>query len=294
MKDRAEHHYIETNGVTLHVVAAGPEDGPLVLLLHGFPDFWYGWRHQIPALAAAGYRVLAPDQRGYNLSEKPVGAAAYGIETLAADIVGLIHAVGRDRAFVVGHDWGGGVAWELGCSHPECVERLAILNSPYPAVLLDSIRRSPAQLRKSWYILFFQIPALPEFLLSLGNWRLASRSLSQSSRPGAFTDLDMRRYRRAWSRPRAMTSMLNWYRAAIRHQPAPPADPRVHLPTMLIWGAQDQFLGRDLAVQSLSYCDDIRLEVIDDATHWVQHEEPERVNRLLLDFLRSPAPLVDE
>lgn len=285
MEIRGESKYLKTNGITLHVVAAGPEDGPLVLLLHGFPDFWYGWRRQIPALAAAGYRVLAPDQRGYNRSEKPRGVSSYRTETLAADVVGLIHSAGRDRAFIVGHDWGGSVAWNLALTHPEAVERLVILNVPHPVVLTDNLRHNRAQLLKSWYIFFFQIPALPELELGLGNSALMSRALRGGARPGTFSEIDMRRYRRAWSRHGALTAMINWYRAAIRYRAPLPDDPRVRAPTLMIWGAQDRFLGREMAGQSISYCDDGRLVVVNEAGHWVQHEEPHRVNRLLLDFL---------
>lgn len=279
--------WFETNGVRLHAVTAGPEDGPLVLLLHGFPDFWYGWRHQVAALAAAGYRVVAPDQRGYNLSEKPRGLAAYRIDRLAADVVGLIAACGRDTATVVGHDWGGGVAWWVALQHPSWLDRLVIINAPHPTVMIANLLRNPRQLLKSQYIFFFQLPWLPERLIRAGNWWLAERALRLSSRPGVFTAADLAHYRAAWSQPGAMTAMLNWYRAAARWPGRLANDRRVPVPTLLIWGAQDEALVRELAQESVDLCTRGQLRLFDEATHWVQHEEPERVNGLLIDFLNS-------
>jgi len=153
-----EHDRIATNGITLHVAQAGPADGELVVLLHGFPEPWWGWRNQIPALAASGFRVLAPDQRGYNFSDKPAGRGAYRMDTLARDIVGLIDATGRNRAAVIGHDWGGAIAWWLATYHPDRVRRVAVLNCPHPLVFSRILRRSPAQLLRSWYMFFFQFP----------------------------------------------------------------------------------------------------------------------------------------
>ncbi|MGI8748579.1 MAG: alpha/beta fold hydrolase, partial [Deinococcus sp.] len=156
------------DGVTLHLVEAGPADGPPVVLLHGFPEFWYGWRRQIGALAEAGYRVMVPDMRGYNLSDKPCGVAAYGMEALTGDLLALLDARGYERASVVGHDWGAAVAWSFALRHPERVARLVILNVPHPAVFARTLRRSRAQRARSWYMFFFQLPLLPELLLRAG------------------------------------------------------------------------------------------------------------------------------
>ena len=154
MTETLEHIEVQTNGISLHVAQAGPEDGPLVIFLHGFPEFWYGWSKQIAFFAEQGYRVWAPDQRGYNLSDKPQGTRAYRVDTLAADVLGLIAAAGRERAFVVAHDWGGGVAWQAASMAPERIERMVVLNCPHPAALLWQLRKSPAQMLRSWYILF--------------------------------------------------------------------------------------------------------------------------------------------
>ncbi|GAC1469638.1 MAG: alpha/beta hydrolase [Isosphaeraceae bacterium] len=274
-------------GVTLHVARAGPEDGPLVVLLHGFPEFWYGWRHQIGPLAQAGFRVLAPDQRGYNLSEKPRGLIHYALDALADDVLALIDATGRTKASVVGHDWGGIVAWWLALRHPEKVERVAVLNAPHPEFLLKGIRKHPSQLLRSWYVLYFQLPWLPEAGLGWAHGKALAESLRKTSRPGAFTDDDLARYRQAWSQPGALKAMINWYRAAVRAMPDLPADPRIHVPALIGWGTKDAFILPEVAHDALARCDQARLVFFEEATHWVHLEEPERVNHLLTGFLRS-------
>jgi pimeloyl-ACP methyl ester carboxylesterase len=182
-----EHHRVATNGVQLHVVQCGPAAGPLVVLLHGFPEFWYGWRHQIAALAAAGFRVWVPDQRGYNLSDKPRPVRGYVVDELARDVVGLIDAAGHATAAVVGHDWGAAVAWHLAAQHPARVRRVAVLNVPHPQVMGPALLRKPGQLLRSWYVFFFQLPWLPEAVVGLRGWWLARQSLRRTSRPGTFS-----------------------------------------------------------------------------------------------------------
>ena len=282
-----EHHTVATNGVHLHVVQAGPVDGPLVILLHGFPEFWYGWHQHIVPFAEAGYRVWVPDQRGYNLSDKPKGIAAYQVDQLARDVVGLIDAAGRDKAFLVGHDWGAAVAWWTALQHPARVQKLAVANVPHPAVLVRHLRSSFGQLRKSWYIFFFQIPRVPERIIRRDNWAFGVRSLLGSSRKGTFTDADIALYRAAWAQPGAMTGMVNWYRAAVQHQPKLGGKLRITVPTLVIWGALDRFLDAAMAQPSVDLCDDGRLVMFPDATHWVQHEEATKVNALLQDFFRG-------
>ncbi|MGD8605156.1 MAG: alpha/beta fold hydrolase, partial [Anaerolineales bacterium] len=192
---------IETNGIRLNVVQDGPDQGPLVILLHGFPEFSYGWRQQIPYLASAGYRVWAPDQRGYNLSDKPKGIAAYNLDELAADVIGLIDASGRDQAFLVGHDWGAAVAWWVAAKYPDRLEKLVILNVPHGAVMQRNLRRNLSQMRKSWYMFFYQLPWLPEALGRRQNWKMLIEALTKTSRPGTFTAEDLDHYRQAWSQP---------------------------------------------------------------------------------------------
>jgi pimeloyl-ACP methyl ester carboxylesterase len=282
-----EHHFISTNGIRLHVVQAGPMDGPLVVLLHGFPEFWYGWRFQIPYLSKAGFRVWAPDMRGYNLSDKPETIEAYSIDELAMDIVGLIESSGRENAFVVGHDWGAAVGWWMAMKHSRKVRRMVVLNVPHPNVMASTLQRSPVQMLKSSYILFFQLPWIPEATARLTNWHMVGCAMRISSRSGTFTDSDLDRYRAAWSRPKAYTSMLNWYRAFFRKIHQPPGNRRISVPTRIIWGAEDMFLGQEMARASLELCHSGDLIFIENATHWLQHEEAHRVNLLIEGFLQA-------
>ena len=285
MADEPRRTSVVTNGIRLEVARAGPEGGPPTILLHGFPEDWSCWRRQIGPLAGAGLDVLAPDQRGYGRSDKPPGVAAYSLDTLADDVLGLIESTGRPSASLVGHDWGGVVAWWVAIRHPERVDRLAIVNAPHPVAFRRYTRTHPAQLLRSWYVFAFQIPRLPEAMFRRRDWRALVRALRETSRPGTFTGADFDHYRRVWSEPGAITSMVDWYRAALRHPPGPTAEPRVRVPTLMIWGTDDHFIERGVAEASLALCDSARLEWIEGATHWVQHEEPDRVNLLLFDFL---------
>jgi epoxide hydrolase 4 len=289
MSVHQENVFMLTNGLRLHTVQAGPQEGPLVILLHGFPEFWYGWRAQIGPLAAAGFRVLVPDQRGYNLSDKPGYLTAYRVDVLARDVIGLIQAAGREKATLVGHDWGGVVAWWLAIHHPQYLERLVILNAPHPSVMAHTLLTSPNQVFRSLYALFFQIPRLPEALLRNNDWELQVRALRNTSRPGTFTPADVEQYRRAWWRKGAITSMLNWYRANFRYKPDLPAHPYVQTPTLILWGARDFALSEQLVKPSADYCLQKRLVVFEGATHWVQHEEAQRVNQLMLGFMQNEA-----
>jgi pimeloyl-ACP methyl ester carboxylesterase len=278
--------YIETNGIKLHVVTAGPVDGQPVILLHGFPEFWYGWRKQIPALAEVGYRVIVPDQRGYNLSDKPKGVKAYSLDKLADDILGLMDALGYEKVNLIGHDWGATVAWALAIWHPERLRKLGILNVPHPAVALNFLRRGdPEQLRRSWYVFANQIPWLPEYLLRRNDWRSTVRALRGSGKIHTFTNEDIIEYKKAWAQPGAMNAMVNWYRAAVRYLPKLLKEVRVKVPTLMIWGMKDVALSYRMARPSIDYCDNGKLVFFEDATHWVQHDEAEAVNQLLLEFL---------
>lgn len=287
----AAHGYVQAGEVRLHYVQAGPAEGPLVILLHGFPEFFYGWRRQIPALAAAGFRVVAPDMRGYNLSEKPAGWRAYDVAPLAADIAGLVSALGADSADVVGHDWGAAVAYATATFHPEVVRRLAILNVPHFARFLRGLR-TVAQLRKSWYMFAFQLPRVPEWAIARNGYSLGKRSLRAGAAKGAFTSHDLERYVEAWSQPGALTAMVNYYRAALRRSPRSTlARLRpIAAPTLVIWGDRDIYLGSELAEPDRRWVPNVQVEHIPEATHWVQHEAAERVNELLIEFLgESPS-----
>jgi pimeloyl-ACP methyl ester carboxylesterase len=277
-------HYA-TNGVTLHCAEAGPEDGRLVILLHGFPEFWYGWRYQIDALAGAGYRVLAPDQRGYNKSAKPDGVASYHIEILTADVIGLADALGRRSFALVGHDWGGVVGWWAVSHYPDRIERFAALNAPHPLAWRDAVRNNPVQRQMSRYIGFFQLPWLPEFALRWANFKALTEALRQSLRPEAFSDTDVTKYRAAWSEPGALTAMINWYRAIARKRGPAERPPDVTVPVLVIWGVRDAYLVPELAEASAKLCANALVVPIDEATHWVQYDAPAQVNARLLAFL---------
>ena len=284
---KLEETFINTNGIKLHTVMAGPQSGSPVVLLHGFPETWRCWIRQLPALAAAGCRVIVPDQRGYNLSDKPRGIENYRMEELTSDILGLIDSLEYEKVNLVGHDFGALVAWMLATKHPARLPRLGIINVPHPAVMWRFFRRDFEQMRRSLYALFFQLPWLPEMVMSVGNWRGASLSLRRSGKPHAFTDEDIEKYTEAWSQPGAMTAMLNWYRAAARYRPELTNGMRVSTRTLILWGVQDFALSRRMARPSLDYCDDGSLVFFPDATHWVQREEADEVNRHLLGMVFS-------
>ena len=282
------HRYADLGDVRLHYVEAG--EGPLVLLLHGFPQFWYQWRHQIPALVEAGFRVVAPDMRGYNLSDKPLGVRAYRVELLARDVERLILACGEQTAVVVGHDWGAIAAWIAAMRHPERVEKLAILNVPHPARSLDGLL-SPMQLLRSSYMFFFQIPRLPEEVIRAGDFGLL-RSVFRSDpvQPEALTAEDIERYIEAIAQPGVLTASLNYYRALLRNPREMRALlQRVEAPVLVIWGEKDRFLSRRLAEPPRLWVPNlVRVKRLPDASHWVAEDRPLEVNTLLLDFLLSP------
>ena len=284
-----EHTYIETNGIKLHVAQAGPQSGVPVILLHGFPEFWHGWRKQIPALVEEGCRVIVPDQRGYNLSDKPKGVKNYSVDILAKDIVGLIDALGYEKVNLVGHDWGGIVAWTLAYKYPERLHRLGILNVPHPAVMRKFLSRDPDQMRRSWYVMFFQLPWLPEAWMKRDNWRGAELALRGSGKIHTFKNEDIEKYKEAWSQPDAMTSMINWYRASVRNTSWASKGMRIKVPTLMMWGMKDFALTHRMARPSMDYVDEGNLILFPEATHWVQHDAAAEVNHYLIDFIFDKA-----
>jgi pimeloyl-ACP methyl ester carboxylesterase len=282
--------FLDSHGVRLHVVEAGPADAPPVLLLQGFPEFWWGWRKQIPALVGAGLRVVAPDLRGYNLSDKPRGLRAYGLDALTDDLIALIDDLGPGGARVAAHDWGGVVAWWAAEQFPERFDRVAILNVPHPAVLKRTLRTSREQRRRSRYMFYFQLPFLPERKISKAGYRAFRSIFRRSSAPGTFTAAELDRYAEAAARPGALTAMLNWYRAALwcpphRRRHAVHGGPRIRVPVRLIWGTGDVALGAEMIEPSAELCERCEIFRIPTAGHWVAHEATDEVNRLLLDFL---------
>jgi pimeloyl-ACP methyl ester carboxylesterase len=280
-----EHLRISTNGVSLHAAVAGPKTGTPVILLHGYPEFWYAWRRYIDPIAESGYRVIVPDQRGYNISDKPSGIDAYVLDELAKDVVGLIDWTGQPKAHLVGHDWGGGAAWWTAIRSKERVQSLTVIDCPHPKVMRDALWSNPRQLRKSWYFFFFQLPLVPEraILGKDGGARFAL-GLSRTALPGAFSEEYLERLREAWQKPGALRSMINWYRAALQHTPKMPSGP-VEVPALVIWGTRDRFLGTELAEASVAKCAQGSLVKL-DGTHWVPHEKFEEVRDAILERIR--------
>lgn len=283
----AESRFITINGLQLHTVIAGPRDGRLIVLLHGFPENWYTWRNQIKPLAEAGYRVVVPDQRGYNLSDKPRGIHNYRTAALTADIRELIRAFERERAIIVGHDWGGLVAWRLAMEYPDLVEKLIILNSPHPDAFRRELRENPAQQRKSWYMFAFQLPWLPEALL--GQSPMASVNVffrRNAANQDAFSSYDLHAMATMLSQPGALTAMLNGYRAAFRRSDRRPGAP-VTAPTLIIWGEDDTALGKSLTYGLETWVPNLKIHYIPNCGHWVQNEAPDEVNAQILEFIKQ-------
>ena len=291
------HRHIDVGDVRLHVVEAGhapfarrATSRPLVILLHGFPEFWWSWRYQLEALAEAGFHVVAPDMRGYNFSDKPGKVEDYRIEALAADVAGLVRALGKQRAVVVGHDWGGAAAWQFAMSHPQSLERLVILNSPHP-LRMKAALGTLRQLKKSWYMLFFQLPRLPEKFLAKDDYAAIRRTFARDGVPKP----DIDRYVEAFAREGTARAAVNYYRSALgrilRGDSSPIA--AIDAPTLVLWGDRDHYMGNDLATPSRTLVPNARVEFISGASHWVQHNAPARVNELLIEFiadLRSGRP----
>lgn len=265
----------------LHVVEAGPRDGRPIVLLHGFPEYWFGWRRQLSELAAHGIRVVAPDQRGYNLSDKPRRVDAYILPRLAEDVLELADALELERFVLAGHDWGGAVAWWFALQHPERLSHLIAMSSPHPRAMADALRRGWEQRFRSVYVLFFQIPWLAEWVLGAANGWLLARGMQNSRVQGAFDSVELTRYRLAWQRPEALRSMLNWYRALRRQIDTAGTAGEVHVPTTIVWGEQDPFLASSSFAHSADYCSDATVLSLPNCGHWVQHERPERVHQIM-------------
>jgi pimeloyl-ACP methyl ester carboxylesterase len=276
------------NGVVLTGMEDGPPDGEPVVLLHGFPDFWYSWRHQIPALADAGFHVIAPNLRGYDTSSKPPSVRDYTIDRLAQDVFELIQRKCDGVANVVGHDWGGGIAWHLAMEHPDCIERLAILNAPHPLAFRREFLRTSQWLR-SWYMLFFQLPWIPETLLRWTNYWLLRRTLR--SGPARDGEASVERYIAAFARPHALKSMINYYRAIFRSDAAQLVA-RIDVPTIMLWGDRDPYLVPQLTEGLHGAVSKLRVMRFLQAGHWIHHDETDWVNAQLIKHFTMKNPPV--
>jgi pimeloyl-ACP methyl ester carboxylesterase len=288
-----EHRFVDTNGVKLHAAIGGPQDGPLVMLLHGFPECWLCWRHQFQPLMKAGFRVVAPDMRGYNTSDKPREVSAYRTAALVEDIAGLVRALGRERAHVVGHDWGGVVSWHLAHRRSDVLDRLVILNCPHPITFLKRTR-SLDQMRRMYYVFLFQLPLLPERAISRDDFRALRNIFKyQPKKPGAYDDEDLRVYVEAFSQPGAVSGPLNYYRAMVRSMIVPGGGGKEHTikrvidrPTLVLWGMDDAVLPPENLEGIDERVEKLEIVRIPNCSHWVTHDAPDVVNRELLRFLQ--------
>lgn len=289
MAPEIEHERVAGDGgVTLHVARAGPADGVPVVLLHGFPENWQSWRHQLPALGKAGFNALAPDLRGYNLSDRPRDRAAYHLRHLVADIAAIVRARPAQRAHIVGHDWGGVIAWTLTGMHPELVDRLAIINAPHMAIYLRKMWRPP-QIFRSWYLLLFRVPGLAEWALSAGNFRALRDMFGRYPSRQAFPAEIVESFIQALSPPGALTAALEFYRANLASDGAALArSARIPVETLVIWGERDPALSTTLLDGLERVAPRVRVHRLPDVSHWVQNEVPELTNRLLTEFFSKP------
>ncbi|MGD1922552.1 MAG: alpha/beta fold hydrolase, partial [Pleurocapsa sp.] len=262
-------------------------EGKLMLMLHGFPEFWYSWRHQI-AEFAQDYHVVAIDMRGYNDSDKPESLFAYKISELIADVKGVINGLDYEDCILVAHDWGGAIAWNFAYEHPEMVEKLIVMNLPHPAKFIAGLK-TWEQLQKSWYIFFFQIPFLPELIFQANNYQaIASTFIDMAIDKSAFSAEDLSAYKEAAAKPGALNAMINYYRANFNISPDNNEAKEygvLNIPTLMIWGEEDTALGKELTYGTEEYVKDLKLKYIPNCSHWVQQEQPELVNQYMREFV---------
>ncbi|MCA1567351.1 MAG: alpha/beta hydrolase [Acidobacteria bacterium] len=292
------HDYAQLSDVRLHYAECGRRGGRLVLLLHGFPECWYSWRRQLTALGER-FHVVAPDLRGYNLSDKPARVADYRMEKLVGDVLGLLDHFGARDAGVVGHDWGAAVAWAVAARHPERVWKVASLQVPPLPVWFANM--TVKQALSSWYMLFFQLPFLPEWQMSANDFATLERMFKKTSRPGTFTDTDLAVYKNALrqkserTNTTALTAALNYYRANVfanlsRSSPgaSKAGRARIRVPTLFIYGERDFAIVPESVRDVGKYVDAPYRELrLADSNHWVQQESHAEVNAALQSFLES-------
>jgi epoxide hydrolase 4 len=285
-----QHQFVETNNIRLHCVTQG--EGELVVLLHGFPEFWYSWRHQIPVLARH-FKVVVPDLRGYNYSDKP--QSGYDLDTLTRDVMGLIKSLGYTKAHLVGHDWGGAIAWHFAQRFPQMLDRLAILNAPHPQQMLKELGTNLDQLRRSWYLFAFQVPGIPEWLIQ-NNIKdfVLNVFRGQAVRKAAFSAEDNQIYQEALAKPGVVAAALNYYRQMFQPQQLLNpgnwwnSSPLVKSPTLVLWGQEDSMLSPTLTAEMAKLVEGpFQLKLIPQCGHWIQQEVPQTVNRELVSFFRN-------
>jgi pimeloyl-ACP methyl ester carboxylesterase len=282
MMETWQHDYINTNGVNLHYVTQG--SGPLMLMLHGFPEFWYSWRYQIPEFALR-FKVVAPDLRGYNDSDKPASQSAYVINELVRDVEGIIRGLGYDKCVLVGHDWGGAIAWSFAYANPAMVERLIIMNCPHPAQFSQGLR-TVQQLLRSWYMFFFQLPVIPELFVQAQDYQFIENAFTgMAVNKSAFSKEDIDAYKDAAAKRGAIKATVNYYRNIFSPQMFNQNWSILEVPTLMIWGEEDTALGKELTYGTEAYVKDFQIKYIPNCSHWVQQEQPQLVNQYIREFL---------
>ena len=288
--------YAEVNGIRLHYVSSG--QGKLIMFVHGFPEFWFEWQKQLIEFGR-DYQAVAPDMRGYNLSDKPSDIEKYHVKDLIEDLRALAEHLGHEKIIMVGHDWGGAVAWSVAIRHPELLEKLIIINSPHPAVFARELLNNPDQQKASQYMLMLR-SADAERVLSENNFARLTDVLVQFGSKWEMSEEHRIKYIEAWSQPGALTGSLNYYRASPLYPPTSKSDedqistilnlPKemlaVKVPTLVIWGEQDRALLTGNLDGLEEYIEDLKVKRIPDGTHWVMHEQPELVNALIRDFIK--------
>ena len=283
------------SGLNMRVARAGAAGTLMVVMLHGFPECWYSWRHQLRALSSS-FDCVVPEMRGYGETDAPRGVANYTLDKLVGDVTDLVHALGRERAVIVGHDWGGAVAWATALKRPEVVERLIVMNCPHLKRMSEELRHNARQMMRSWYMAFFQLPRLPEAMFRAGNYRALDRALQGNAiRKDAITDADLRYFHEAFRNPYSISAAINYYRANFRSGFMARTggggwiDRKIAAPTMLIWGEQDFALGKELTYNMEPlFTGPFEIDYIPSAGHWVQQEEPELVSAYMREFLKPP------
>lgn len=274
-----EHTFQKVNGINIHYVTEG--SGPLVVLLHGFPENAYSWRHQIPALSK-NFKVVAPDLRGYGETDKPQDIPSYRLDNLVSDLTGLIQALGYQKAHIIGHDWGGAVAWACAITKPQFIDHMIILNSPHPQIFGKALRTNLRQMLRSWYIYFFLLPRLPEYFFKLSPKKFMDQVFGKT-----LEESDIAKYQEPLEKPGAFTAALNYYRAALSNRHLLPKR-KITVPTLLIWGEEDPALGKELTYNMEPlFSGPFQIAYLPHAGHFVHEERPDQVNRLLLPFLTS-------
>ncbi|MEO6052356.1 MAG: alpha/beta hydrolase [Pyrinomonadaceae bacterium] len=283
--ERISFDYADVGEVKLHYAKAGDSD-KLVILLHGFPEFWFSWRHQLAPLSDE-YTVVAPDLRGYNLSGRPSNTSDYAIDHLVGDIARLIKSFGKEKAAVIGHDWGASVAWALAMKKPEILWKLGALQ--VPPIPIWKRNQTAKQFVASWYMFFFQVPALPEFLFKQNDFAALEKSLRETTaEPDVFSDGEIAEYKKAWSQPGATTAMLNYYRANIikRLFGSNEMPPKIDVPTLFIYGEKDKAVLPETVTGVSDMISGPYIEHrITNSGHWVQQEARDEVTGVLREFL---------